>query len=62
MDFTEKMEKIQRDLKALNLVEEIANSAMIGKLEAKLPHLVYRDWSKEVIDADLNKKPSKLKN
>ena len=56
------MEKIQRDLKALNLVEEIANSAMIGKLEAKLPHLVYRDWSKEVIDADLNKKPSKLKN
>ena len=61
LDFTEKMEKIQRDLKALNLVEEIANSAMIGKLEAKLPHLVYRDWSKEVIDADLNKKPSKLK-
>ena len=61
LDFVEKLEKIQRDLKALDLVEEIANSAMIGKLEAKLPHLVYRDWSKEVIDIDLNKKPSKLK-
>ena len=61
LEFVEKLEKIQRDLKALNLVEEIANSAMIGKLEAKLPHLVYRDWSKEVIDTDLNKKPSKLK-
>ena len=61
IDFVEKLEKIQRDLSALSLVEEIANSAMIGKLEAKLPHLVYRDWSKEVIDSDLNKKSSKIK-
>ena len=34
LDFVEKLEKIQRDLKALDLVEEIANSAMIGKHEA----------------------------
>ena len=61
LDFVEKLEKIQRDLKALDLIEEIANSAMIGKLEAKLPHLVYRDWSKDVIATDLNNKPSKLK-
>ena len=49
LEFVEKLENIQRDLKALNLVEEIANSAMIGKLEAKLPHLAYRDWEPQAM-------------
>ena len=61
VDFVEKLEKIHRDLAALNITEEIANSTVLGKLEAKLPTMISIDWSKEVTNEKLNRKTSKEK-
>ena len=55
MEYVEKLEKIQRDLAALNIVEEIANSTILGELESKLPTLIRIDWSKVVTKEKLNK-------
>ena len=58
LEFVESLEKIRRDLEALNLFEEIANSTVIGKLEQKLPTLVRRDWTKKVVDEKIGEKKS----
>ena len=58
IDFAEKIEKIQRDLDALGITGEVANSTVIGKLESKLPTNIYIDWSKVVTKEKLNKKTS----
>ena len=49
------------DLEAQNLLDELANHSNISKFESKLPMNISIDWSKEIIDEDLNKKPSKEK-
>jgi hypothetical protein len=59
IEFVEKLEKIHRYLEALNVTEEIANSTVIGKLEAKLPTNISIDWSKVVAEKELDKKTSK---
>ena len=59
IEFVEKLEKIDRDLEALNVTEEIANSTVIGKLEARLPTNISIDWSKVVAEKELDKKTSK---
>ena len=61
VEYVEKLEKIQRDLIALNIIEEIANSTVLGELESKLPTLIRIDWSKVVTEEELNRKTSKDK-
>ena len=56
VEFVEKLERIQRDLTALNVLGEIANSTIIGELESKLPTLIRIDWSKVVTEDELNEK------
>ena len=46
---------------ALNITEEIANSTVLGKLEAKLPTMISINWSKIVTEEKLNRKTSKEK-
>lgn len=58
VEYVEKLEEIQKDLSALNIIGEIANKATIDKLESKLPTLTHIDWSKEVTEEELYKKTS----
>ena len=58
LEFVETLEKIQKDLEALNLLGEIANSTVIGKIEQKLPSIVQRDWTKKVVIEELEDKSS----
>ena len=58
VDFVEKLEQIQRDLKSEGLLSEVANSTMIGKIEAKLPPVIIKDWSNINIDEELDDKTS----
>ena len=61
IDYVEKVERIKRDAETVNLIEEIANSAMISKLESKLPALIYQYWTDLVIKEGFEKKSSKEK-
>ena len=58
LEFVETLEKIQKDLEALNLKGEISNSTVIGKIEQKLPSIVQRDWTKKVVVEELENKGS----
>ena len=56
VEFVEKLEKIKLDLETLEIIGEIANSTVIGKLESKLPTLISIDWSKIVTDEEVDAK------
>ena len=61
VEFVEKLEKIKLDLETLEIIGEIANSTVIGKLESKLPTLISIDWSKVVTEEEIDAKTSKEK-
>ena len=46
VQMVEALEKMERDLKAINRVSAIANCNVIQDIECKLPHLVKTDWLK----------------
>ena len=58
IDFVDALEKIERDLTTLDQLTEIANTAMLTKLEAKLPTQINHDWTEKVINENLAKKTS----
>ena len=58
VEYVEKLEKIQMDLSALDMIGEIANYATIRDLESKLPTLTRIEWFKAVTEEELNKKTS----
>ena len=43
----------------VDVINEVANAMVIGKLESKLPTLVNKDWSTQVIKDAYTKKSSK---
>ena len=61
VEFVDKLERIKRDVTTINIVDEIANATIISKLEAKLPAIIYKDWSDLVIEEDYDSKSSKVK-
>ena len=61
VDFVEKLEKIRKDLDAVNKFDEIANAQTISKLESKLPQVVMQNWLKEVIKNKYEKGTTKAK-
>ena len=56
--FVETIESIQRDLKALDLVGEIANASIMSKIEVRLPTLVKTEWAKKHVEGDYSDKLS----
>ena len=46
VQFVEALEKMQRDLLAINRISALANCSTIQEIESKLPHLVKTDWFK----------------
>ena len=61
IEYVEKVERIKRDAETVNLIEEIANSAIISKLESKLPVIIYQYWTDLVVKDGYEKKSSKEK-
>ena len=61
IEYVEKVERIKRDAETVNLIEEIANSAMISKLESKLPVIIYQYWTDLVVKEGYKRKSSKEK-
>ena len=60
MEFVEKIEKIHRDLKTVDMLREVVNASNISKLESKLPSVVSQEWTKTVINEDLTVKGSDI--
>ena len=58
LEFVEKLEKIERDLKTMNLVGEVANNAVLSKLEVKLPTVIHTKWAERVVKDKLDEKTS----
>ena len=54
LEFVEKLERLNKDLETVNLVDQVANATVIGKLESKLPPVVEQEWIKRVIYEDLD--------
>ena len=61
VEFVEKLERIHRDLKTVDMLREVANASNISKLESKLPSVVSQEWTKTVINEDLTGKGSDTK-
>ena len=53
------MEKIERDLKCQNLLDEVSNDTVIGKIQSKLPIEIEKKWSEIEYDEKLLEKTSK---
>ena len=58
VELVEKLEKVERDLRSENLLNEIMNGAIIGKLESKLPVVIKNKWAELNIEEDLDQKSS----
>ena len=61
VDYVEKLERINRDISTIKIIDEIANATVISKLEAKLPVIIYKDWSDLVIEENFDEKTSREK-
>ena len=61
IEFVEALEKIVRDLTTLEQLSEVANTAVLSKLESKLPSQINHDWTQKVISLKLSKKTSSEK-
>ena len=61
VEFVERIEKAERDLKTVNHLDQIANEVVIAKLEEKLPEKVSGDWLDIVIEKKLENADSGTK-
>ena len=61
VEFVEKIEKIHRDLKAVDMLGEGGNATNISKLESKLPSVVSQRWTETVVKEKLKGKGSTIK-
>ena len=59
VEFVETLEKIERDLKCQNLLDEVSNATVIGKIQSKLPIEIEKKWSEIEYDEKLLEKSSK---
>ena len=57
--FVETLEKIEQDLNCQNLLHEVSNATVIGKIQSKLPIEIEKKWSKIEYDEELLEKSSK---
>ena len=58
VEFVEALEKIVRDLKILEQIQEIANTTVLSELETKLPSQIDHNWTQYVIKEKSNKQSS----
>ena len=61
IEYVERLERINRDVVTVKIVDEIANATVISKLESKLPIIIYKDWSDLVIEKCYDEKSSREK-
>ena len=54
VQFVESIEKMQRDLTAINRISVLANCVTIQEIEGKLPNLVKTDWFKRKHEKNLD--------
>ena len=59
IEFAETLEKIERDLKCQNLLDEVSNASVIGKIQSKLPIEIEKKWAEIEYDEKLLEKSSK---
>ena len=55
VEFVEKVQRAERNMKAIGLLNQLSNAAILNELENKLPHVFYIDWGKKVEAEQLNK-------
>ena len=55
VDFVEKVQRAERNMKAVGLLDQLSNAVILNELESKLPHVFYMDWGKKVEAEKLNK-------
>ena len=55
VEFVEKVERAERNMKAIGLLDQLSNAAVLNELEAKLPQVFYMDWGRKVEAGKLNK-------
>ena len=53
VSFVETIEKAERDLKAVDSVDQIANETILTMIESKLPERIKSFWLKNVVDKEL---------
>ena len=61
VEFVEKVQRAERNLKGIGLSDQLSNAAILNELENKLPHIFYMDWGKKVEADQLNKGHPNLK-
>ena len=61
VSFVEKVEKMERDVEAVNYRDEMVNEAVMTQIEDKMPQTVQDKWSDVVVDEDLENCPSSAK-
>ena len=53
IEFVETLEKIELDLKCQNLLDEVSNATVIGRIQSKLSIEIEKKWSKIEYDEKL---------
>ena len=61
VNMVESIEKMERDLTAINRVSVLANCNTIQEIEGKLPHLVKTDWFKRKREKGLDEEEDQIK-
>ena len=59
--FVEKIEKMERDLEAINQRDQLANEAVLTKIEDRIPDLIQDKWADIVIEGNLESAASSEK-
>ena len=61
VSFVEKIEKMLRDVEAVNHREELSNEVVMTKIEDKMPEIIQDKWSDVVVDEELENVSSSVK-
>ena len=61
VSFVGKIEKMLRDVEAVNHREELSNEVVMTKIEDKMPETIQDKWSDVVVDRELEDKSSSVK-
>ena len=56
VDQVNNLERIVRDLRSLGRLSEISNTAMINKLESKLPDKIDHNWTQKIFIEELSER------
>ena len=61
ISFVERIEAAERELRAVNLIGELANESSLTKISEKFPNMIAQGWSRVIEDEELLGKNSSVK-